>query len=180
MKKILLFSALLCAVSFKLFAQTSSDAGKLSVALNAGLPTGSESTLYSTIIGADFKYAFPVANNVSVSFSAGYSELIGKDFMYSFNDGTSYGTIGGTAANVGTIPLKVGIRYSTNGTLGFFVEAQAGVVFFTQGDMSNTSFVYAPAIGYAFDGGLEAGVRYEGWVKDGTFSQVGLRLAYNF
>ena len=41
------------------------------------------------------------------------------------------------------------------------------------------AFAYAPAIG-AFVGGFEVGVRYEGWVKTGTISQVALRVAYSF
>ena len=62
----------------------------------------------------------------------------------------------------------------------FFLEGQLGVVFSTESG-GGSAFAYAPGIGYTFDGGFEAGVRYEGWPKDGfTTSQIGFRLAYRF
>ncbi|HEY4197135.1 MAG TPA: hypothetical protein VGM63_16450 [Mucilaginibacter sp.] len=181
MKKILLLSALLCAISVKLFAQSnttaSQDAGTTSIALDAGLPVGSSSNAYSVAIGADLRYTIPVAPSAAITISAGYTELIGKDFVVSYSDGNSSGTIAGRANNIGVVPVKVGAKFGAIGTTGFFGEAQLGAAFISQG--VGTAFAYSPGIGYAFDSGFEAGVRYEGWVKNGTVGQVALRLAYS-
>jgi len=178
MKKILLCAALLCAISAKLFAQTSSDDGKFSIGVNAGLPIGSSNTpFYSFIIGGDLKYSMPIATNLSVSLSAGYSNIFGKTFTQTYSSDGFSETVSGKTPSLGAVPVKVGLRYSQD-VVGFFGEVQAGATFLTRG--GGTAFAYAPAVGYAFDGGIEAGVRYEGWAKNGTFSQIALRVAYSF
>lgn len=182
MKKILLLSVLICLISGKLFAQNSSagtsEGGKFSIGIDAGLPVGTSHDVYSFAIGGDIKYASQVAPDFAVSISGGYTELIGKTFSYNYSDANSSVSFGGTTSNIGVIPVKVGGRYTANGTTGFFIEGQVGAAFITQ--HVGTAFIYAPGIGYSFAGGFEAGARYEGWVKDGTIGQVALRLAYSF
>jgi len=163
MKKILLFAVVLCLAAFGAFAQTSKDGGKFSIGVNAGLPVGSASDYSNFAIGGDLKYSLPVATNFDVSLSAGYTEFIGK---------------GNLSANLKAIPVKLGGRYNFTGNNGFFGEAQFGAAFVQDG--GGTTFVYAPGIGYAFNGGFEAGVRYEAWSKNGTVAQLGLRIAYSF
>ena len=104
--------------------------------------------------------------------------MLGKTINETYFDGESTVTINAKVANLGVIPVKLGARYTGNGTTGVFGEVQFGAAFITQG--GGTAFAYAPGVGYAFDGGLEAGVRYEGWSKDGTVSQIALRIAYSF
>src|ERR1700743_1558336 len=147
MKKIMLFSALLCALSIKLFGQstttTSSGTGIGSFAVDAGIPVGSAHTPYSAALGVDLKYAIPAAHDFSITLSAGYTELIGQDFTVSYNDGTSFGSISGRANNIGVIPIKIGAKVGANGNAtGFFGEAQFGAAFITQG--VGTAFAYSP------------------------------------
>ena len=184
MKKILLFATFLCAISGKLFAQTtstgsssSSGGGKFSIGVNAGLPVGDAKDAYSFAIGGDLKYSYPVAPNVSISLSAGYTSLTGKTINESESDGTTTITVSGKVPNEGVVPVKVGARFGGS-PAGFFGEAQVGAAFLNNG--GGTAFAYAPAVGYVFGGGLEAGIRYEGWAKSGTISQVALRVAYSF
>lgn len=185
MKKIFLLSALLCLISCKLFAQISTGGGSsssspsgFSIGVDPGVPVGSASDASSFAIGGDLKYSYPVADNLSVSLSAGFTELLGKTVTETVSDGTSTITVSGKVANLSVIPVKLGAKYCADGTTGFFGEVQFGAAFVSQG--GGTAFAYAPGIGYAFDGGLEAGVRYEGWAKSGTLSQVALRIAYSF
>lgn len=162
MKKILLTMTVIGMSLIHSYAQTSpaKNSGKFSIGLDAGLPIGSASDYSNFAIGGDLKYALPAATNFDVSLSAGYSAFLGKD----------------GAPSLKAIPVKAGGRYNFSG--GFFTEAQLGAAFVQDG--GGTAFVYAPGIGYAFGGGLEAGVRYEGWSKNGTVSQVALRIAYSF
>lgn len=148
------------------FAQTSStkDGGKFSIGVDAGLPVGSASDYSNFVIGGDLKYSLPVATNFGVSLSAGYSSFLGK-------------TIDGfKTSDLKAIPVIVGGRYTFTG--GFYGEAQFGAAFVQDG--GGTAFVYAPGISYAWSNGLEDGVRYEGWSKNGTVGQMALRIVYSF
>lgn len=172
MRKILLLAVLIVSAATASFAQTSksSSGGKFSIGVDPGLPVGNASDYSSFAIGGDLKYSIPAAQNFDVSLSAGYSVFIGKTI-----------DIGGTSIKAGdlkAIPVKVAGRYNFNGPVGFFGEVGIGAAFIQDG--GGTAFVYAPGVGYAMDGGFEVGVRYEGWSKNGTVGQIGLRLAYSF
>jgi hypothetical protein len=169
MKKILLAIALLSGAAASSFAQTSGpkDGGKFSIGAEAGLPVGSVSDISNFAVGGSLKYEYPVATNTLVSISAGYTNFLYKS---EFKDLTG-------KSGEGFIPVKAGLKYYFN--QGFFGEGQVGAVFATESG-GGTAFVYAPGIGYTFKGGFEAGFRYEGWAKNGTVSQLALRLAYRF
>jgi hypothetical protein len=171
MRKFLLVAALMAGAALSSFAQTSKksdDGGKFSIGLEAGLPVGDASDAYNFVIGASFKYEHPVAQSLYVTGSIGYNAFLTKSALKDL----------GVKSSFGFIPLKAGLKYYIQN--GFFAEGQLGVVFSTESG-GGSAFAYAPGIGYSFDGGFEAGVRYEGWPKNGfTTSQIGLRLAYRF
>lgn len=175
MRKILLLAVLIVSVAMASFAQTtksnsSSSSGKFSIGVDPGLPVGNASDYSSFAIGGDLKYALPAATNFDVSLSAGYSTFIGKTINF---DGASI-----KEGNIKAIPVKLAGRYNFSGPTGFFGEFGVGAAFIQDG--GGTAFLYAPGVGYALDGGLEVGVRYEGWSKNGTVSQIALRIAYSF
>lgn len=168
MKKILLLLVVLSAVAFNSFAQSSKsdDVGKFSIGVDPGLPVGNASDYSSFAIGGDLKYSIPAAENFDVSLSAGYTAFLGK-------------TINGfKLPSIKGIPIKLAGRYNFDGSTGFFGEVAFGAAFIQDG--GGTAFLYAPGIGYAMDGGFEVGLRYEGWSKNGSISQIGLRVAYSF
>lgn len=167
MKRILLTLAVLGSVVCSSFAQSKSDGGgKFSIGLEAGIPVGDASDFYNVVLGGSLKYAQPIATGTAFTISAGYSSFMGK-------------TVGGIKyGSTGFIPVKAGIKYSF--AEAFYGEAQLGASFGTASG-SKTGFAYAPGIGYAFGGGVDLGVRYEGWsYSGGTISQVAARLAYSF
>jgi hypothetical protein len=176
MKKILLLLVVLSAAAFNSFAQSSKGdgSGKFSIGVDPGLPVGNASDVSSFAIGGDLKYSLPAAENFDVSLSAGYTTFIGKTVTIDFN-GQS---VSGKASDIKAIPVKLGGRYNFDGASGFFGEVAFGAAFIQDG--GGTAFLYAPGIGYAMDGGFEVGLRYEGWSKNGSFSQIGLRVAYSF
>jgi len=166
MKKFLLAVALIAGVSVGSFAQSKSDdGGKFSIGVEAGLPVGSSSDFYSFGIGGSLKYAQPIADATAFTISAGYTSFMGKTIL------------GVKVPAAGFVPVKAGIKY--NFAEAFYGEAQVGAAFSTQSG-GGTAFAYSPGIGYNFGGGVDLGVRYEGWSHDGTFSQVAARLAYSF
>jgi len=173
MKKILLALVILAGTVFTTFAQTKTDGGKFSIGIEGGLPVGSQRPYLNQIIGGSIKYEYPVAQNLFITGSAGYSRLYRKNISY-FSPNLIYHVDGGSA---GIVPVKVGAKYYFDGH--FFGEGQLGAAFITRTG-GNTLFVYSPGVGYTFNGGFEAGVRYEAWSKDSTIGQVALRLAYRF
>ncbi|MDR6940499.1 outer membrane beta-barrel protein [Mucilaginibacter pocheonensis] len=173
MKKILLALAILGGTAFTSFAQTKSeDSGKFSIGVEAGLPLGDAKNNSSAIFGGSLKYELPIAPSTWFTISAGYNY-----FPYKSEIKDDLKALGIDKSGEGFIPVKAGIKYYIEN--GFFAEGQLGAAFGTSSG-SGTAFAYSPGIGYTFDGGFEAGVRYEGWSKNGTISQVGLRLAYRF
>jgi hypothetical protein len=174
MKK-LLFLTLLCgATAATSVAQTTTpkEGGKFSIGVDAGLPTGSASDISNLTLGGSLKYEYPVAAKTFLSVSAGYSY-----FLYKSAVKDAFSALGTPKSGEGFIPVKAGLKYYFSP--GFFGEGQLGAVFSTESG-GGTAFAYAPGIGYTFSGGLEAGVRYEGWSHDGTLGQAALRLAYRF
>lgn len=171
MKKVALTLAILAGAIFAGHAQqtttSSTSGGKFSIGIDAALPTGDASQFYSAGFGGSIKYEVPTAKNTFFTISAGY-----ESFLYK----SEFKMPGHKSAD-GFIPVKAGIKYYTDG--GLFLEAQAGISIYPGTD-SFTSFAYSPGVGYSFNGGLEAGIRYEAWVKDGTLGQAAFRLAFKF
>jgi len=167
-------AALAIFVTTNVNAQTSEPTNpsrqKLGIGLNAGVPTNSGS---SFALGADLRYQVDLDRQLSIPITAGFTSIFNKDV-----------TIGGTTYEVDNsnyIPVKAGLKYFFNDSgAGAYGLAEAGAAFGTKSG-SGTSFVYSPAIGYAWSNGLDLGVKYEGLSKSGANNgYVGLRLAYGF
>lgn len=168
-------AALAIFVTTNANAQTASEPTnpsrqKLGIGINAGVPTNSGS---SFALGADLRYQVDLDRQLSIPITAGFTSIFNKDV-----------TIGGTTFkpdNFNYIPAKAGLKYffSPSGA-GAYALAEAGAAFGTN-EGAKTSFVYSPAVGYAWDNGLDLGVKYEGLSRDGMSNgYVGLRLAYGF
>ena len=168
MKKLLLCLAFLGFTAIAANAQSAkSDGGKFSIGVDAGLPVGDAHKVSNFAIGGSLKYDHPIADQLFLTGSAGYTRFLYKSEIKDF--------VGKSGA--GFIPVKAGLKYYFDDA--FFAEGQLGAVFSTESG-GGTGFAYAPGVGYSFAGGLEAGVRYEGWSKDGTTSQIALRVAFRF
>jgi len=178
MKKILFTLLVLEVTACTSFAQTKdSSFGKFSPAADVGLPIGYTNKIYDLAVGGSLKYDVHVDTGASVNLTAGYEEFIVKK---------SLKKIGWTSP--GFIPVKVGFKYYFN-DLGFYGEGQLGFAFSTESG-GGKKIAYAPGAGYTLDGGVDVGVRYEGWSNNGTINnatihngainQVAFRMAYNF
>ncbi|MBD1364180.1 hypothetical protein IDJ77_10200 [Mucilaginibacter sp. ZT4R22] len=160
MKKVLLAILLTGASAATCLAQKS-GAGKFSIGLELGTPTGDISNFYNLAVGGSVKYDVPIETGTTFNVSLGYTSLQGKH-----NFGST-----------GFVPLKAGLKHYFD--KGFYGEGQLGAAFSTE-DNGGTFFAYSPGIGYTFAGGFDIGVRYEAWSKNGTIGQFATRLAFNF
>jgi hypothetical protein len=183
MKKVVLFAAVLIFGALNSFAQSSSQyAGKFSIGLDAGLPIGSYSDDYWIAIGGSLKYEQPVTPNVLITLSAGYT-----DFNYTQTVKDGLRAYYNYTSGLNFVPLKIGAKYFLNpsnsfdsSNTGFFGEMQLGAAVGAGKGHSGTAFIYAPGVGYQFESGFEAGLRFESWNKNGSLDQAALRLAYVF
>jgi hypothetical protein len=169
MKKLLLILIAVGGTVMTTFAQSSTSSSpaanaRFSVGIEAGLPISTAGNIYSFAIGGSLKYELPIASNTLFGVSAGYTSITAKSL---------YG--GGSDAFA---PLKVGAKYYVSD--GLYAEGQVGVTFYVGSGNSVTYFAYSPGVGYTLCKNFDVGIRYEGWVKNGTLSQVGLRAAYLF
>ncbi|GGE48059.1 hypothetical protein EV200_104143 [Pedobacter psychrotolerans] len=164
--KIIATSAAVVALFFTTSANAQSQ--KLGIGIIGGIPT---SDAYSVALGADLRYQFDVDKQLSIPVTAGYTHFVGKEIG---DSGLNY-------ADFGYIPVKVGAKYFFNESgAGVYGLAELGAGFGTKSG-SGTSFVYSPALGYAWSNGLDLGLKYEGLARDGgSTGYVGLRLAYGF
>lgn len=172
MKKLLLAILLVGGTAATSLAQSNREIPKFSIGAEAGLPVGDAGDVFSATLGASIKYDLPITTGLFFTVSGGYQRFLYKD---EYRDALL--ALGVDRSGENFIPLKGGLKYYFND--GFFAEGQLGAVF-TTGDNSSTAFVYAPGVGYSFTSGIETGIRYEGWSKNGTIGQVALRVAVNF
>ena len=158
--KVLASAAAVVAIFFT--TNVNAQQTNLGLGLNLGVPTKDG---HNFAIGADARLQFDVTKQLSIPVTTGYTHFIGEDNVPDF----------------GYIPVKAGLKYFLDETgSGFYGLAEAGVAFGVTGG-ERTSFIYSPALGYAWSSGLDLGVKYEGLPKDGfTPGMVALRIAYGF
>jgi len=158
--KIIATSAAVVALFFttNVNAQSSRNLG---IGLNVGAAT---TTGYGLVLGGDIRYQFNVDKQLSIPVTAGYTNFKVKDIDASF----------------GVIPVKAGAKYFFNDSgAGAYGLAELGAGFGTNKG-AGTSFVYSPAIGYAWSNGLDLAAKYEGYSNNGSIGYAGIRLAYGF
>ncbi len=159
MKKLIkaLFAAMLvCFIATGASAQ--SNPWRLGIGLNAGMGTKDPNPF---VLGGDLRFQKGIGNSVSAIFTGGYTNFFKKDFVPS----------------IGFIPVKAGLKVFP--TKNFYVNAEAGAGFGTK-EGTGTSFVWSPALGFAFASGWDVSLKYESFTKYEYTQQVALRLAYGF
>jgi len=166
-KSIKLFTAAAFALGALLFSTNSnaqdSQAWRLGVGVSAGASTDDN---YGLVLGGDLKLQKDFVGPVSATLSAGYTNFFVKDELEDLG-----------ASDYGVIPVKAGIKVFL--TPNFYAGGEVGAGFETSG-AKETSFVWAPTIGWGFGNGLDLGIRYEDYTKDFRPKQVALRVAYGF
>lgn len=173
MKKVLLIAAL-TTVSFAGFSQDKKESKPLSfsVGVDAGLPIGDFGDGYSFGIGGSAQADYKVADKLALTLNTGYMSYSGK----------SISVLGVSIKNpsLGVIPIMAGTRYWFSENL--YGSAQLGVSIwsFSGGGGSETSFTWAPGIGYRFSN-IDLLLKYNSInATGGALGSIGLRAAYNF
>jgi hypothetical protein len=162
---------------------TTSGGVRLSIGVDAGIPTGKVSDNYKWNLGGSVQADIPVANQLFVTVNAGYNNIFGKNNIAGTNI---------SATDIHLLPTKAGLKFFP--VQNFYIQGEAGAAFaLNKSDLGfdkSAAFIWAPQIGYQFPLGgksyLDAGVRYEASTKfvstvnDSKINFFGLRVAYAF
>jgi hypothetical protein len=174
MKFILLFTIAVFLGTASCLAQTKTN-DQLSLGVEYGMPVGSATDFYGTVLGASAKLEFPVAaSKLSITATAGLSTYIIK------LDANV------TADNLIYAPVEVGAKYYFS-KIGY-VEGDLGASADLNSNYgaSKIGFIYAPVIGVSaptnkHKATIDLGLRYDSRLADGSaVSQIAVRVAYRF
>ena len=82
---------------------TTSGGVRLSIGVDAGIPTGKLSDSYNWNIGGSVQADIPVVNQLFVTVNAGYNNFFGK--------GVTVDNTTASATNIQLLPVKAGLKY---------------------------------------------------------------------
>lgn len=131
---------------------------KLGFGVNAGVTTGD---YFDWALGGDARLQYDLTQKTSLTLTTGYTHLFGSDDV----------------KDLGFIPAKAGFKAFVWENR-FYVLGEVGAGFAVTNDYDQTTFLWAPGIGYANEY-FDVSVRYEG-MNDFHADQVALRIAYGF
>jgi hypothetical protein len=150
---------------------TPAHAFVLSLAVDAGIPTGNASTYSGYTLGGDIRLQYGVTDNFAVTFTTGGYHFFPKKIPGSNSRYSSYG--------VG--PIKAGIKEFFTKNIYFGAEAGVGVEVTEQGfNGGQKKLLLSPALGYA-NKRWDIAIRYESYSgQNNNYGQVALRFGYGF
>jgi hypothetical protein len=151
-------TAVVCVFVMAFSAKAQTNPWRLGIGLNVGTGLKDPNPF---VLGGDLRLQKGLGNSISGIITTGYTDFLKKDL----------------AGSVGFIPLKAGIKVFP--TQNFYVNGEIGAGFGAT-DGVGTSFVWSPAIGFAFKGGWDISLKYEEFSKYDYTKQAALRIAYGF
>jgi|SRR6218665_2194349 len=144
---------------------TNYDQGfRLGFGVNGGLPTDGD---YDWALGGDVRLQYDLSKKTSLTLTTGFTNLFNGDKDAAGND----------IKDLGFIPAKAGFKAFVLKDQ-FYVLGEVGAGFAVTNGYNNTTFLWAPGIGYA-NKFIDLSVRYEDY-HDFRTNQVALRVAYGF
>jgi hypothetical protein len=132
---------------------------KLGFGISGGIPTDGDD--YDWALGGDVRLQYDLSKRTSLTLTTGFTNLF----------------VGDDAPDLGFIPAKAGFKAFVWEDQ-FYVMGEVGAGFAVTNGYNETSFLWAPSIGYATKH-LDISLRYEDYDKFNT-NQIALRLAYGF
>ena len=168
MKKIILFTVIVLAISISGFGQDGSNL-RFSVGAELGIATGGFYETHSLGIGGTAQLEILLQEKLKATATSGILIFNGKSIP------------GGNSAKYTgqvIIPLRIGVKYYL--TPGIYGAFQTGVGFLSN-YAKGTAFAFSPQVGYEFitNSGkpIDICVKYDGYAKSGTIVFFGIRVA---
>lgn len=162
-----LFNKLSTLIFFAVFstavmAQPVPDTTRINIGLSAGLPIAL-GNMYNYNAGAFLQVDYPLTKTLFVTGSAGYNTLFASPNFST----TPGGILGVKAANMQTVPLKLGIKLFA--IRHFYIAGEVGQTLLVNRSqvyaLKNNAFTFSPHVGMLFflknRQYIDAGIRYE-------------------
>jgi hypothetical protein len=167
-------AALLFTSNAKAQTQTSTPSQwRFGIGVEAGIPTGNAHDFSDFELGGTARLQYDASTHFAWTLTSGYYNMFGKDVSVI----TPAGVVTAKAADLGIVPVKLGIKAFFAPTWYFGAEAGAGFETISGG---NTKLILSPALGYA-NRTWDIGARYENFSGQGnSYGLAGLRIAYAF
>lgn len=185
-----LFNKLSALIFFAVFstgvlAQPIPDTTRINVGLTAGLPIALDN-MYTYNAGAFLQVDYPLTNALYVTGSAGYNTLFTSP-NFSTTEG---GILNVKAANMQTVPLKIGLKIFA--IRHFYLAGEVGQTLLLNRSAvyapKNNAFTFSPRMGMLFflknRQYIDAGIRYEAvstfYNDKANYGFWGAHIAYAF
>lgn len=112
-------------------------------------------------LGGGLTAEIKVKSGLSITGSAGFLQFRGQS-----NKGNN--------TNIQVAPVRAGVKYNLPVPL-LYIKAESGAAISSEG----TRAIVTPGIGVHWKG-LDVEAKYETWIKDNSYNQVGVKAAYLF
>ena len=153
---------LFVSLSIGASAQSIPDTARINVGLSAGLPIALDN-MYTYNLGAYLQLDYPITKTLYVTGSAGYNTLFASPNFST----TPGGILNVKAANMQTVPLKLGIKLFV--IRHFYLAGEVGQTLLVNKSqvyaLKNNALTYSPKMGMLFflkkHQYIDAGIRYE-------------------
>ena len=171
MKKTTVIFLMLACCAIKTMAQKESKAFSVGLGIEAGLPVGNYSAIYTSEVGLTIRFSYHAGPGF-VTLTTGALGFAPKK-------------VAGEPSKLGLqLPVRLGYKYIIQHH--FFVMGEAGFAntktyYGSQGKLlsvSRSSFIAAPSAGVQFNA-FEISLRYESNFKDQA-GIIGVRIGFNF
>ena len=110
--------------------------------MESGIPTGNAHDFSNYAPGGTARLQLDASDHFAWTLTSGYYDLVGKDVTVV----TPGGTATAQAADLGIVPVKLGIKEFFASKFYFGAEAGAG---FETASGGNTKLILSPALGFA-------------------------------
>jgi hypothetical protein len=148
---------------------TPANALRLSIGLDAGIPTGNLTIGSDFVLGGTARLQYGLSNNFAVTLTSGADHFFSK-----VNPAT-----GKYFDSFGVIPIKAGIKEFFTPNLYFGAEAGVGIEE-TDSGTGEKKLLLSPALGWG-NQHWDVGVRYDNYSgQNDNYGFVALRIAYGF
>jgi hypothetical protein len=152
---------------------TTPNPWRFGIGLETGIPTGNANNISNFELGGTARLQYDASNHFAWTLTSGYYNMFGKNVTVATPDGT----VSGKAADLGIVPVKLGIKLFFAPQFYFGAEAGAGFETESGGD---TKLILSPALGWA-NKTWDIGARYENFSgQSNSYGLAGLRIAYAF
>jgi len=172
----------------KVSAQVPPDTARISLGIDAGIPSGSITSRYVAMWGLSVRFDWPISRRSYITGEGAYNTF----YLGNGSTTTQQAILNDPVPLLQTAPFKLGYKYFLfgkfylQGQVGTTLAVNKGAIFATNG----SPFTWSPGLGFVFvskkhkGGFIDSGVRYEAvnsfYNDHDKYSYYAFHFAYGF